>query len=245
MSHSNDSQLAIPKRRVAIVGGGLVGTLAALYFAQRGWNVELFEKRRDLRLPENKGSVPQRSINLALSTRGISALSKAGLDLDDSILGTVIPMRGRMIHAGEGKLKSQPYGNSHENIYSVEREFLLELLLNTAEPFSNVKIFFQHRLKRCNFDAGILEFENIENGKMVQYTADLIVGADGAYSTVRNQLMHIVNMDYQQEYIPHAYRELTIPPKVNENGKREFAMDFNHLHIWPRHKFMMIALPNK
>ncbi|CAG8591923.1 197_t:CDS:2 [Acaulospora colombiana] len=149
----------VPKRHVAIVGGGLVGALAALYFAQRDWNVNLFESRKDPRLSENKDSISQRSINLALSTRGISALSKAGLGLDRSVLGVTTPMKGRMIHVGKGKLKSQSYGNTYENIYSVEREVLLELLLNAAEIFRNVKFFFQHTLKRCDLDVGLLEFE--------------------------------------------------------------------------------------
>ncbi|RHZ76809.1 hypothetical protein Glove_192g11 [Diversispora epigaea] len=238
----------VPKRYVAIIGGGLVGTLATLYFAQRGWDVNLFELRKDPRIPENSenSGIFQRSINLALSVRGLSALSKPNLDLEKIVLESAIPMKGRMIHIGKDKLSSQPYGSFGENIYSVERNFLLESLFNTVESFNNVKIYFQHQLKRCDFDKGLLEFENKEDGKLVQYTADLIIGADGVHSTVRRQLMRIINMNYQQEYIPHIYCELTIPPKVTEKGNEtEFIMDSNHLHIWPRHSFMLIALPNK
>ncbi|CAB4406840.1 unnamed protein product [Rhizophagus irregularis] len=235
----------VPERHVAVVGGGLVGILSVLYFAKRGWRVSLFELREDLRIQENKRNISHKSINLALSVRGLSALKNTTLGLDEKVLESVIPMKGRMIHAGEGKLKSQPYGVFGECIYSVEREMLLELLLNTAATFTNVKMHFQHQLKRCNFDIGKLEFENKETGKQVEYLADLIIGADGAFSTVRTQLMRAVRMDYSQEYISHAYCELTIPPKINDKGDDDFAMDPNHLHIWPMRSFMMIALPNR
>ncbi|RIB15961.1 hypothetical protein C2G38_1971065 [Gigaspora rosea] len=235
------TQSKAPGRRVAIVGGGLVGILAALYFAKRDWNVELFELRKGTR---NQASFSQKSINLALSTRGLSALANTGLNLDEIVLNFVIPMKGRMIHLDKGELRSQPYGIFGECIYSVERKALLELLLNTTKKFTNIKIYFQHRMKTCNFDLGLLEFENVAEEIKVRYTADLIIGADGAYSSVRSQLMRVVNMDYHQEYITHAYCELTIPPIIDDKGDLKFAMDPNHLHIWPRHTFMMIALPN-
>ncbi|CAI2178677.1 6115_t:CDS:2 [Funneliformis geosporum] len=242
---STSLQETVPKRRVAIIGGGLVGALTVLYFAKRGWQVSLFELREDLRVPENKKNLSHRSINLALSARGLSALKNITLGLDEKILEHVIHMKGRMIHLGEGKLKSHPYGVFGECIYSVEREILLELLLNTAAKSTNVKMYFQHQLKRCNFDDGTLELENKKTGNPFQDSADLIIGADGAFSVVRTQLMRVVRMDYSQEYISHAYLELTIPPRVNDKGEKEFAMDPNHLHIWPRHSFMMIALPNR
>ncbi|CAG8563513.1 3913_t:CDS:2, partial [Dentiscutata heterogama] len=242
------TQSKVPRRRVAIVGGGLVGTLAALYFAKRDWNVDLFELRKalssDPRITGNQDRFSQKSINLALSARGLSALANTGLNLDEIILNFVIPMKGRMIHIDKGELRSQPYGIFGECIYSVGRKALLELLLNTTKKFTNIKIYFQHRMKTCNFDSGSLEFENWAEEVKVQHTADLIIGADGAYSSVRSQLMRVVNMDYHQEYITHAYCELTIPPIIDDKGDSKFAMDPNHLHIWPRHTFMMIALPN-
>ncbi|CAG8447458.1 10990_t:CDS:2 [Ambispora leptoticha] len=231
------------RRRVAIIGGGLVGSLSTIYFAKRGWEVLLFELRKDPRL-EDKTSLSQRSINLALSARGISALKNAGSNLDEVVLSQVAPMKGRMIHRRKGGLLSQLYGVFGECIYSVDRATLLGLLLDDAEKSENVKIYFEHQLKQCDFDARVLDVENKNDGTISKYEADLIVGADGAYSTVRSQLMRVVRMNYQQEFIPHAYCELTIPPKKNAKGEFEFAMDPNHLHIWPRHTFMMIALPN-
>ncbi|CAG8664188.1 12026_t:CDS:2, partial [Cetraspora pellucida] len=180
------------KRRVAIIGGGLVGALAALYFARRDWNVDLFELRKDPRIQENRAGLSQKSINLALSTRGLSALANTGLNLDEMILNFVIPMKGRMIHLDKGELRSQSYGIFGECIHSVERKTLLELLLNTTRKFTNVNIFFQYQMKSCNFDSGLLEFVNKVEGTTIQHTADLIIGADGAYSSVRSQLMRVI-----------------------------------------------------
>ncbi|RUP52424.1 hypothetical protein BC936DRAFT_141960 [Jimgerdemannia flammicorona] len=232
------------KKRVAIVGAGPVGVLAAIYFAQRAWDVSLFDLRPDMRLPENKARNQGRSINLALSTRGISALHGTGLSLDEEILKCAVPMKGRMIHLGkEGKLQSQPYGVRDEHINAVDRTKLNEDLLEAAEKFSNVKIYFDHTFKKADLDAGTVEFES-RNGESVVFEVDFIIGADGAYSSVRYQLMRKVRMDYHQEYIDTAYCELTIPPKIDTDGDLEYAMDSNHLHIWPRKSFMLIALPN-
>ncbi|KAG0230049.1 kynurenine 3-monooxygenase, mitochondrial precursor [Actinomortierella wolfii] len=232
-------------RTVAIVGAGPVGALAATYFANRGWNVELYEARPDMRIPENKAKIQNRSINLALSARGLSALKGTGHGLDQLALRSGLPMKGRMLHIGEkGKLVSQDYGVHGECINSVDRAKLNEDLITAAEKLPNVKVFFNHHLKRADLDKGTLRLENKVTGESLQAKADLILGCDGAYSMVRNSLMRYVRVDFEQNYLAHGYCELNIPPKINEKGEKEFAMDPNHLHIWPRHHFMMIALPN-
>ncbi|KAF9999263.1 kynurenine 3-monooxygenase, mitochondrial precursor [Entomortierella chlamydospora] len=232
-------------RNVAIVGAGPVGSLMAVYCANRGWNVHIYESRPDMRLPENKAKIQNRSINLALSVRGLTALKGTGLALDELIMKSGLPMRGRMLHIGrEGNLVSQNYGVHGECINSVDRAKLNEDLITAAEALSNVKITFDHALKRADLDKGTLELQNRITKEIVKAEADLIIGCDGAYSSVRNSLMRHVRMDFGQEYIPHGYCELSIPAKVGADGQPEFAMDPEHLHIWPRHKFMMIALPN-
>ncbi|KAI1318387.1 kynurenine 3-monooxygenase, mitochondrial precursor [Mortierella claussenii] len=232
-------------RSVAIVGAGPVGALMAVYCANRGWNVHVYETRPDMRLPENKAKIQNRSINLALSVRGLTALKGTGLALDELIMKSGLPMRGRMLHIGqEGHLVSQNYGVHGECINSVDRAKLNEDLITAAEALSNVKISFNLTLKRADLDKGTLELENKDTKKIVKAEADLIIGCDGAYSAVRNSLMRYVRLDFEQGYIPHGYCELSIPAKVGADGKPEFAMDPEHLHIWPRHKFMMIALPN-
>ncbi|KAJ3115574.1 kynurenine 3-monooxygenase, mitochondrial precursor [Phlyctochytrium bullatum] len=219
---------------VTIVGGGLVGSLAAVYFAQRGWQVSVYELRGDIRKVKHASG---RSINLALSVRGISGLQGAGAA--EAILPNLIPMKGRMIHVGSGKLSSQPYGVFGECINSVDRKLVNEVLLNQAEQYPNVKIMFGYDLRSVDFHKKTLEFLG-PDGSLVIVQTDLIVGCDGAYSRVRQNLMKATRMNFSQEYIEHGYVELTMPAGDDGNYK----MDPNHLHIWPRHSFMLIALPN-
>ncbi|KAK9765101.1 kynurenine 3-monooxygenase, mitochondrial precursor [Basidiobolus ranarum] len=227
-------------KHVAIIGAGLVGSLTAIYFAKRGCKVSLYDKRSDPRIPENASNQESRSINLALSSRGILSLEGLKMGIEKEILSYAIPMKGRMIHSLDGTQTSQAYSVNGECINSVERSRLNNTLLNTAEKMANVTVYFKHSLQKCDMDSGILEFFDSDK----QYNADLIIGADGAYSTVRKQLMRKVRMNYDQEYIEHEYCELNIPPVVGVDGELDFAMDPNHLHIWPKHSFMMIALPN-
>ncbi|KAJ3412145.1 hypothetical protein HDV05_001183 [Chytridiales sp. JEL 0842] len=219
---------------VAVVGGGLVGSLAAIYFAQRGWAVTLYELRKDIRAVKQSSG---RSINLALSVRGISALEGAGAG--SGILETLIPMKGRMIHIGDGKLQSQAYGVFGECINSVDRKLINEKLLDAVEKYPNVKVVFECNLSSMDVPNKTMMFKR-PNGQTLEAKADFIVGADGAFSHVRRELMRVTRISFQQDFIEHAYVELNMPPDTNGNYK----MDPNHLHIWPRETFMMIALPN-
>lgn len=222
---------------VAVVGGGLVGSLQTIFLAKRGYQVELFEARKDIRKFDlGRG----RSINLALSRRGRDALKAIGCE--DHVVSTAIPMHARMIHALDGKMSSQQYGTSGEAILSVDRQKLNEYLLTEAEGLPNVTLNFEHKLVRANLDTQTLTFEvagEERREKLVE--SQFTFGCDGAFSTVRRQLMRWGRLNYQQEYIEHGYKELTMPPTASGG----FAMPENYLHIWPRHEFMMIALPNQ
>lgn len=219
---------------VVVVGGGLVGALNACFLAKRGYKVDLYEMRDDIRKME---IVKGRSINLALSCRGIEALNHVGLE--DEVLRNAIPMRARMIHNLDGTCHPIPYGRSDQFINSVDRRRLNELLLTAAEKYPNVTCYFNHKLLKCDFQTGEMTFLTKE-GKEKQTKTDLIIGNDGAFSTVRHQMMKNSLFDYNQEYIPHGYMELTIPPTLSN----DFAMGVNYLHIWPRNEYMLIALPN-
>ncbi|XP_060087509.1 kynurenine 3-monooxygenase isoform X2 [Heteronotia binoei] len=221
------------KKKVAIIGGGLVGALNGCFFARKGFPVEIYEARQDIRV---SSLARGRSINLALSHRGRQALKAVGME--DQIVRKGIPMRARRIHTLSGKQYSIPYGTKSQYILSVDRADLNKELLTAAEKFPNAKLYFEHKLLRCDLESRTLTFagSDLQSKKV---TCDLIVGCDGAFSTVRKQFMRQARFNYSQEYIPHGYMELTIPPK---NG--EFAMKPNFLHIWPRNTFMMIALPN-
>lgn len=242
MSMQESSVSNLEEQAVAVVGGGLVGSLQALLLAKRGFKVDLYEKRKDIRTVEQEHG---RSINLALSIRGREALKAVGLE--DAVLNSALPMHSRMIHSLSGKLSAQPYGTKGQYICSVDRQNLNKLLLNSAESNPNINIHFQHQLVRANLSEKTLTFLktnqvtlNGEESAEIHVKRDFIFGCDGAFSSVRRQMMRWGRLDYTQEYIEHGYKELTMPAI---DGK--FAMSENSLHIWPRGEFMMIALPNQ
>ena len=204
---------------------------------KRGWRVDLYERRSD---PRARGFIGGRSINLALSVRGITALEHAGLS--EGVLEDAIAMRGRMMHSRGGELVHQPYSAiPGESINSVSRGGLNLKLLEAADVESNVALHFDHRLRDVELtddDRAIAIFDT-PNGE-VRAEPDLIIGADGAFSGVRGRLQRTERFSFSQSYLEHGYKELTIPP--NANG--DFAVDPHALHIWPRGGSMMIALPN-
>ncbi len=222
--------------KFVIVGGGLGGALMAVYLGRAGYDVEVHELRADLRTSEVAGG---RSINLALSHRGLCALERVGLA--GEVLRMAIPMRGRMIHALDGHLAYQPYGKDRSQaIHSVSRAGLNIVLLNAAEKFPNVRLFFQHKCRRVDPDTGAVDLEDVSTGKAIRVEGRVIVSADGAFSAVRRALQKMDRFDFSQSYLAHGYKELTIP--AGSDGG--FALEKHALHIWPRGTFMMIALPN-
>ncbi|XP_075969302.1 kynurenine 3-monooxygenase cn [Anticarsia gemmatalis] len=237
--HANGSNGHAKKQLdVVVVGGGLVGSLEALFLARRGHRVRLYEYREDIRnTPQARG----RSINLALSVRGRQALKSVGLE-HHMIQEHGIPMRGRRIHKLDGSTYVIPYdANSKQCIYSVGRNYLNCQLLEESEKYGNVERFFHHKLVDAQLSKGSLTFQKTDTKEIVQVTADLVIGADGAFSGVRKAMMKQPLFDYSQKYIEHGYLELCIPADENDG----FQMPANFLHIWPRGEFMMIALPNQ
>ncbi|EGN95408.1 hypothetical protein SERLA73DRAFT_186382 [Serpula lacrymans var. lacrymans S7.3] len=210
-----------------------------------GWSVHIYEARPDLRLPSSKTAAQQRSINLAISSRGIAALQAVDPAATDRFLQTVIPMHGRMIHDKDGGLHSQLYDRHGQCINSIDRALLNEGLLEEASAVPTVRLFFNHKVQSIDFDSRTLVVHDVEADTITRIGFHFCIGADGSYSVIRRQLMRVVRMDFQQEYIPHEYIELKMPAGKDKDGKPSFLLDPNHLHIWPRHSFMLIALPNK
>ncbi|KAF8758419.1 Kynurenine 3-monooxygenase [Rhizoctonia solani] len=192
---------------------------------------------------EAKANLSLRSINLAISSRGISALCVVDPAIAERFMKNVIPMHGRMIHDNLGQCHSQLYDRDGQAINSIDRGLLNIGLLDELSSYQNIRLHFRTKLSTVDFNSRIATFSAGKNPFDVQF--DLCIGADGSYSNVRRQMMRVVRMDYQQEYLPHDYIELSIPPGRGTNGKPTFLLDPNHLHIWPRHSFMLIALPNK
>lgn len=231
----NDQKKTMSKKNVAVIGAGLVGSLHAILLAKKGMTVDVFERRPDLRKAEVIGG---RSINLALSNRGFKALEMAGIA--DEIRSISIPMYGRKMHDLEGNLTYQPYGKDDEAIYSVSRGGLNQKLMNLADNYENIQYRFKHRCEDIDLEKNTIFFKDTNSGKEEHYTYDHIFGTDGAFSAVRGRLQKTPMFNYSQEYLSHGYKELVIPP--NEDGTHR--IDKNCLHIWPRGKFMLIALPN-
>lgn len=222
-------------KTAVVVGAGLVGSLWAVFLARRGYNVQVFERRPDMR---DAGYTGGRSINLAMSERGWKAAEQAGIR--EKLLPVAIPMPGRMIHTVSGDMAYQPYGKTGEAIYSVSRGGLNLELLRIASEFPNVQFHFEHRCTEVDLNNPLISFEDLRSGEHKTLEAPLIFGTDGAFSAVRYALQRTDRFDYRQRYLEHGYKELTIPPAPG-GGHR---MEPNALHIWPRGNFMLIALPN-
>ncbi|MBX3280860.1 MAG: FAD-dependent monooxygenase [Acidobacteria bacterium] len=218
--------------KISIVGAGLAGSLLSIYLAKRGFAVDLFEARSDMRIGE---AARGRSINMALSDRGIAALREVGMD--EYMLDHAIPMHGRLIHTPAGDTKLLPYsGRKGEYINSISRAGLNAALMTEAEKHDGVSFFFKEQCAAYDLSSSELEFAS---GKKAR--SSLVFAADGAGSALRQSLAKEVDgFASHSDFLEHGYKELVIPP--GEGGK--FLIEKNALHIWPRHKFMMIALPN-
>ncbi len=222
------------KKEVTIVGAGLVGSLLSIYLAKRGHQVKIFERRNDMR--KEQMSVG-RSINLALSDRGLLALEKVGLA--EEIKNISIPMHGRCIHNLDGTTAYQPYGKEGQYINSVSRATLNMKLMDLAEQHG-IEILFNQKCEAVDWKKNEIAFEGL-NTELQTFNFELLFGSDGAFSAARlqHQLQH-QKFDYHQYYIDCGYKELSIPPTANG----DFALEKNALHIWPRKDYMLIALPN-
>lgn len=224
---------AQPSTDVAIVGAGLVGCLLACYLARRGLSVTLYERRPDPRIATTEQG---RSINLAISARGLDALDRVGLR--EQVMREALPMSGRLIHDEAGDTLFSPYSaDGTRAINSISRSALNDTLLEAALESDLVSVAFDHRLTGLNVSTGEVDFDSPDGE--VRIRAGVVIGADGAYSAVRGRLLTTPGFDYRQDYLDCQYKELTIPARDGE-----FALDPEALHIWPRGGSMMIALPN-
>jgi kynurenine 3-monooxygenase len=218
-----------------LIGSGLAGGLFAAYLGRHGHEVDLYERRAD---PREGNIVGGRSINLAISTRGIHALEQIGIAAE--ALMHAIPMRGRMIHDKSGVLHFTQYDvDPKKCINSIGRAALNTTLIESAQRYPNVRVHFNHKCADVDLDSAIAHLETTSG--TVSARGDAVIGVDGAFSAVRKSMQcDIANFQYDESYLAHGYKELTIPPAPDGS----WQMEKNALHIWPRKSFMMIALPN-
>ena len=226
-------EFGMPK--FVLIGSGLAGGLRAAYLGRRGYAVDLYERREN---PRAGSMLEGRSINLALSTRGIHALEQIGIAKE--VLQHAIPMRGRMIHEKSGALHFAPYDvDPNKHINSIGRAALNMTVIEAAQRSPNVRVHFNHKCTSVDLDDVVAHLETPSGN--VTGRGDAVIGVDGAFSAVRQSMqLKIDNFKYDESYLAHGYKELTISP--GPNGA--WQMEKNALHIWPRKSFMMIALPN-
>ncbi len=221
--------------KFVLIGSGLAGGLLAAYLGRRGYDVDLYERRAD---PREGNIVGGRSINLAISTRGIHALEQIGIA--DETLRYAIPMRGRMIHDKSGALHFAPYDVDPKNcINSIGRASLNTTVIEAAQRYPSVRVHFNRKCTDVDLTEAICRLET-DSGKLA-VRGDAVIGVDGAFSAVRASMQrNIDSFQYNETYLAHGYKELTIPPAPDGS----WLIEKNALHIWPRKSFMMIALPN-
>src|ERR1700720_1786880 len=233
--------------KFVLIGSGLAGGLLAAYLGRRGYDVDLYERRAD---PREGNIVGGRSINLALSARGIYALEQLGIA--DEVLRHAIPMRGRMIHDKSGNLHFAPYDRDpNKYINSIGRAALNTTVIEAAQRYPNVRVMFNHQCTDVDLDSATAHFLNppppgygaagTSTIQPLNASGDAVIGVDGAFSAVRQSTQRRLDrFEYDESYLVHGYKELTIPPTADGG----WQMEKEALHIWPRKSFMMIALPN-
>jgi len=221
--------------KITLIGAGLNGPLLAILLMQRGFAVEIYERRPDMRRVRMSAG---RSINLALSTRGIHALQQAGLW--ERMRNIIIPMKGRMMHSVAGALTFQPYGqNEAEVINSISRLELNIALINAAEE-QGATIHFNRRCTGYDWKTGAIRLRDEETGKETALEAEVVIGCDGSASSIRAEMLRMNRFNFSQQYLDYGYKELTIPA----GPQGEHLLETHALHIWPRGNHMLIALPN-
>jgi kynurenine 3-monooxygenase len=223
-------------KKAIVIGSGLVGSLWTIYLKKAGYTVSVYERRNDMRLQKMSAGT---SINLAMSYRGWKGLDDIGVG--DEIRKIAIPMDGRTMHGKDSSTAYQPYGNEGQAIYSVSRWDINATLMSIAEEGGNASIHFNQECINVNLEQGLATFKNTQTNEITECKADVVFATDGAFSAARyNGMQKLDRFSFSQNYIEDGYREILLP--ANEDGTHK--LEKNTLHIWPRGRFMLIALPN-
>lgn len=221
--------------RTIVIGAGLVGSLLAILLAKKGHQVDVFERRPDLRKTDLRSG---RSINLTLCDRGLRVLDSVGLG--PAVRELAVPVYGRFIHDVKGEVAFQPYGNNNEAIHSIARSDLNKVLLEFASSHFPINFHFNEKCLDIDLANATAEMKNSQSGRITQHRADRIFGADGAHSVVRLQMQNKTRLNFSQQYWEQGYKELDVSAAANDG----WAAEKNVIHIWPRGHYMLIGFPN-
>lgn len=241
---------------LTVIGAGPVGSLLALTLARRGFDVEVYERRPDMRRHAISAG---RSINLAVSTRGLHALHQVGLEQE--VLAQAVPMYGRMMHAVGGELTFQRYGKDDTQfINSMSRGGINRMLMDRAEEAhttagagmegargGRVRIHFEQRLLSFDTETREARLRDEATGREYTLPTPVVFGTDGTASALRGAVVQAAGGTATSDLLDSGYKELTMPPASGGRGvgpEGRFAMEPHALHIWPRGSFMLIALAN-
>jgi kynurenine 3-monooxygenase len=222
-------------KRMVVVGAGLVGALFSVLLARRGYGVDVYELRPDVRKSD---FARDRSINLTLCDRGLKVLDSVGVG--DAVRDISVPVYGRMMHDVNGDRTFQPYGNEQEAIYSISRNDLNKTLLDFAERQHEINFHFNEKCLAIDLNSPSIKLQNTQTGSITEVRAQRIFGSDGAHSAVRHRLQKTTRFNYAQQYWVQGYKELMVPAAVAGG----WASEKNVLHIWPRGDYMLIGFPN-
>jgi len=220
---------------IRLIGAGLTGPLLAIELMKRGFEVDIYERRPDMR---RVGISAGRSINLALSARGIHALTQAGLW--SQMQRIITPMKGRMMHSPDSEITFQPYSRNESDVNNAISRAELNIALMNAAEAQGVRIHFQMRCTGMDLRNGAVQFRYEDSGKTESIEADVVIACDGAASAIRGEMLKRSRFNFSQQYLDYGYKELTIP--ASPTGKH--LLEPHALHIWPRGNYMLIALPN-
>jgi len=225
------------QEKIIIIGAGLVGSLLAIYFAKRGYDVDVYEKRS--MIDESVASTGKPTVNITISQRGFQALDKLGLG--DTIRRVAVPLFGRTLHLLDSReLTVLPYGNRQEALYSLPRRHLNTLLFNIASQQDEIRFSFDEKCVNIDAVTPAVMLQNTKTGLLTKKSASVIFGADGAFSTVRSQLQNKHYLCSSQRFMCDGYKSLTVPGNVDGGWTKEK----NTLHVWPRGHYMLLGFPN-
>ena len=223
--------------RTIIAGGGLVGSLLAVYLSKKGYRVDVYDRNADPR-DANSDARAGKASNLTLCVRGFKALDEVGIG--NLIRSISVPAYGRFVHTEQGELAYQPYGNNSEALYSILRSDMSRVLVEFAAEQPNVEFHFQQKCVGLGLSPLEVEFTNVRTGAQRREKAHLLFGADGAFSGVRTQLQRFHRVSYAQEFLDQGFKELNVPATATA----EWVSERNVLHMWPRGRYMLLGFPN-